>query len=83
VLLRSDLNRLFDRGLVTIEPERLTFRVSERIRDEYSIGWVYDELEGKPLTVLPERPDERPNRQPSALLTSPSVPSLCDEAGGR
>jgi len=62
LLLRSDLHRLFDRGLVTVEPERLTFQVSERIRDEYSNGRVYYELEGKPLIVLPERPDDRPNR---------------------
>jgi len=62
LLLRSDLHRLFVRGLVSIEPERLTFQVSERIRDEYSNGRVYYELEGKPLIALPERPDERPNR---------------------
>jgi len=62
LLLRSDLHRPFDRGLVTIEPERLTFQVRERICDEYSNGRVYYELEGKPLIVLPERPDERPNR---------------------
>ena len=47
---------------MTIEPERLTFQVSERIRHEYSNGRVYYELEGKPLIVLPERPEERPNR---------------------
>ena len=62
LLLRSDLHRLFDRGLVTIEPDRLTFRVSERIRDEYSNGRVYYELEGRPLVVLPERLEQRPNR---------------------
>lgn len=62
LLLRSDLHRLFDRGLVTIEPERLTFGVSERIRDEYSNGRVYYELEGRPLVVLPELIEHRPNR---------------------
>lgn len=62
LLLRSDLHRLFDRGLVTIEPERLTFRVSERIRDEYSNGRVYYELEGRPLVVLPDQAEQRPNR---------------------
>ena len=62
LLLRSDLHRLFDRGLVTIEPERLTFRVSDRIRDEYSNGRVYYELEGRPLVVLPEQVEQRPNR---------------------
>lgn len=62
LLLRSDLHRLFDRGLVTIEPERLTFQVSERIRHEYQNGRVYYDLAGRPLRVLPERPDEQPNR---------------------
>ncbi len=62
LLLRSDLHRLFDRGLVTIEPERLTFGVSQRIRDEYHNGRVYYELAGRPLLVQPDRPAERPNR---------------------
>ena len=62
LLLRSDLHRLFDRGLVTIEPERLTFQVSERIRDEYHNGRFYSELAGRPLLVLPDQPAERPNR---------------------
>jgi putative restriction endonuclease len=62
LLLRSDLHRLFDRGLVTIEPDRLTFQVSERIRHEYQNGRVYYELAGRPLLVVPERADERPNR---------------------
>lgn len=61
ILLRSDLHRLFDRGLVTVEPEALTFLVSDRIRDEYSNGRVYYDLAGQPLRVLPERPEERPN----------------------
>lgn len=62
LLLRSDLHRLFDRGLVTIEPDRLTFRVSERIRDDYSNGRVYYELDGRPLVVVPEPIEQQPNR---------------------
>jgi len=62
LLLRSDLHRLFDRGLVTIEPDQLTFRVSDRIRDEYSNGRVYHELDGRPLVVLQQRGEQRPNR---------------------
>jgi putative restriction endonuclease len=62
LLLRSDLHWLFDRGLVTVEPERLTFRVSERIREEYSNGRVYYELDGKPLVVLPTSAEPQPNR---------------------
>jgi hypothetical protein len=30
--------------------------------DEYSSGGVYYEFEGRPLLVLPERPDPRPKR---------------------
>lgn len=63
LLLRSDLHRLFDRGLVTVEPERLTFRVSERIREEYSNGRVYYEMDGRPLKVLPTAVDQQPNRE--------------------
>lgn len=63
LLLRSDLHRLFDRGLVTIEPERLTLQVSERIRSEYSNGRVYYELAGKPLVVLPQRLEQRPKKE--------------------
>ena len=63
LLLRSDLHRLFDRGLVTIEPEALTFRVSDRIRDEYSNGRVYYDLADKPLLVLPSSAEHRPNRE--------------------
>jgi putative restriction endonuclease len=44
LLLRSDLHRLFDRGLVTVEPERLTFQVSDRIRHEDSNGRVCYEV---------------------------------------
>jgi putative restriction endonuclease len=62
LLLRSDLHRLFDRGLVTIEPERLTFQVSERIRHEYQNGRVYYQLAGQPLVVLPDQPEQQPNR---------------------
>lgn len=62
LLLRFDLLRLFDRGLVTIEPERLPFHVSERIRDEYRNGRVYYELEGGPLVVLPIQIEHCPNR---------------------
>ncbi len=49
------------RGLVTIEPERLTFQVSERIRHEDHNGRVYCELADRSLLVLPERPNEQPN----------------------
>ncbi|MCA1791407.1 MAG: HNH endonuclease [Thioalkalivibrio sp.] len=63
LLLRSDLHRLFDRGLATVEPEHLTFRVSDRIREEYSNGRVYYELDGTPLKVVPAALELRPSRQ--------------------
>jgi len=59
--LRSDRHRLSDHGLVTIEPDRFTFRVSERIRVEYGKGRVSFELKGKRRIVRPELPEERPN----------------------
>jgi putative restriction endonuclease len=63
VLLRSDLHRLFDRGLVTIEPDTMRFHVSERIRAEYANGREYYALDGKPLLVLPPGIEQRPNRE--------------------
>jgi len=52
-------NRLLDRGLITIKPERLAVQASQRRRDAYHDDRNYDELEGKPLQVLPDRPDQR------------------------
>jgi putative restriction endonuclease len=63
LLLRSDLHRLFDRGLVTIEPDRLTVRVSERIRHEYSNGRVYYDLADKPLMVVPVNVADKPSQE--------------------
>jgi putative restriction endonuclease len=44
LLLRADIHRLFDRGFVTVTPEH-QFKVSRRLRDEYSNGRVYYELQ--------------------------------------
>jgi len=59
--LLSDRHRLSDRGLVTIESHRFTFRASDRIRTEPSNGRLAIELEGKRRIVRPELPDERQN----------------------
>jgi putative restriction endonuclease len=59
VLLRSDLHRLFDSGLVSISPD-LRVRVSSQIRERYLNGKDYYALQDKPLAVLPAEPDLRP-----------------------
>ncbi len=63
ILLRSDVHRLYDAGLVTVKPD-LTFRVSSAIDREYSNGKIYYALDGKPVSV-PDDPDCRPD--PDAL----------------
>lgn len=60
LLLRSDFHKLFDAGLVTIEPD-LKVRVSRRIRDHYFNGKAYYRLHGQSLAVLPEDVVDRPN----------------------
>lgn len=44
LLLRADIHRLFDGGFVTVTPE-YRFKVSRRLRDDYSNGRVYYELQ--------------------------------------
>ena len=58
LLLRSDLHTLFDRGYVTVTPER-RFEVSRRIRDEFENGRDYYSLQGRDVR-LPSRPDFAP-----------------------
>lgn len=59
VPLRRDLHRLFDLGFVTIRPD-MRFSVSRRLRDDYSNGRAYYELDGRELR-LPDREDLRPD----------------------
>lgn len=47
ILLRSDLNRLFDRGYLTIEPTTIKVLVSKRIREEFENGRDYYDLEDR------------------------------------
>lgn len=61
VCLRSDIHILFDTGYMTITPD-YRVEVSRRIREEYENGRDYYALHGKQLSVLPERPSERPAR---------------------
>jgi hypothetical protein len=59
VPLRRDLHRLFDLGFVTIRPD-MRFSVSRTLRDDYSNGRAYYELDGRELR-LPDRDDLRPD----------------------
>ncbi len=61
ILMRSDLHKLYDAGLVTVLPD-LTFRVSRAIDREYSNGKIYYAIDGSSVRV-PSRPDARPDPQ--------------------
>jgi len=59
LLLRTDLHKLFDRGYVTVGPDR-RFEVSSRIKEEFENGRDYYALHGR-LLRLPKRPDLQPS----------------------
>jgi putative restriction endonuclease len=63
ILMRSDIHRLYDRGLVTVDSD-LRFRVSSAIERDYSNGKIYYALDGKPIAV-PADNENRPD--PTAL----------------
>jgi putative restriction endonuclease len=63
ILMRSDVHRLYDLGLVTVEPN-LQFRVSPSIERDYSNGKIYYALDGATIRV-PADPKRRPD--PEAL----------------
>jgi predicted restriction endonuclease len=58
ILLRSDLHPLFDRGYVTVTPDR-HFEVSRRVREEFDNGREYYALHGRGIFV-PRRIALRP-----------------------
>jgi putative restriction endonuclease len=58
ILLRSDLHTLFDRGYVTVTPDR-HFEVSRRVREEFDNGREYYALHGRGIFV-PRRIALRP-----------------------
>lgn len=60
LLLRRDLHRLFDRGYVTVTPDRI-FRVGERLRDEFKNGRSYYAFNGNRISV-PLHELQQPNR---------------------
>src|SRR5262249_47294326 len=57
--LRRDIHRLFDLGYVGVRPDR-TFAVSSALRDDYSNGRVYYELNGRQVRD-PESPVDLPD----------------------
>jgi putative restriction endonuclease len=58
LLLRSDLHTLFDRGYLTVTPER-RLEVSRRIQEDWYNGRHYYALQGSRVHV-PGRPDQQP-----------------------
>src|SRR3546814_20543049 len=62
LLLRSDFPKLFDAGLVTVEPD-YRIRISRRIRDPYVNGKAYYRLHGQQLAGLPAESRYRPTAQ--------------------
>lgn len=62
LLLRSDLHKLFDNGLLTVNTD-LEVEVSKRIREEYENGRDYYALQGKKLINLPSAKELYPSKQ--------------------
>ncbi len=63
VLLRADLARLFEHGLLCIEPEGFVVRVHASVRRAAGGATPYAPLDGRPLRVVPERFDLLPSRE--------------------
>ena len=62
LLLRSDFHKLFDAGLVTVEPDH-KIHISGRIRDQYFNGKAYYRLHGQHLATLPRDQQDHPNAE--------------------
>jgi len=61
LLMRADVHHLFDRGYVTVTPE-YTFRVSERLEQEFNNGKVYYQLQSSKIWLPPD-PASHPKRE--------------------
>lgn len=62
LLLRADIHRLFDTGYITVTPD-FRVEVSKYLREEFSNGRDYYAMQGRPLIVLPNQPQHKPNRE--------------------
>lgn len=62
ILLRSDLHILFDRGYVTIRPDR-SIEVSKSIREEFENGKEYYAFHGASLRSIPHVREEQPDTE--------------------
>lgn len=62
LLLRSDFHKLFDAGLVTIDPD-YRIRISSKIRDQYFNGKAYYRVDGQQLANLPDDELDYPNKE--------------------
>ncbi|MCR4395929.1 MAG: HNH endonuclease [Candidatus Saccharicenans sp.] len=62
VLLRSDFHRLMDTGYITITPE-YRVEVSKKLKEDFENGKSYYPYHGKSLSVLPDRPEDRPAKE--------------------
>lgn len=60
LLLRSDLHKLYDQGLVTVTPD-YSLRVSERIHDEWENGREYYEMADRRIAD-PRMPSQKASR---------------------
>ncbi|HET6546380.1 MAG TPA: HNH endonuclease [Rhodanobacteraceae bacterium] len=60
LLLRADFHRLFDAGLLSVAPD-LRIKVSPRIREAWFNGKAYYRLNDRPLSVLPDQLEQRPD----------------------
>lgn len=62
LLLRADLARLFEHGLLWVEPDGFVVRVHADVCRASRGPAAYAQLDGHPLRVVPERFDLLPNR---------------------
>ena len=62
ILLRSDIHRLFDAGYITVTPD-YRVQVSDGLKEHFSNGRSYYPFMNQPLAVLPQRAEDRPDRE--------------------
>jgi len=62
ILLRQDFHTLFDKGFITITPDK-HIEVSRRIKDLYGNGKEYYGFHGKSLLSIPGRIEDQPGKE--------------------